>query len=197
MPSPEPPTLAQTHRSALLVVAADAIAAGLDTGTPLEPVLDGFPPELRAIRATFVTLKREGELRGCIGSSNPSRPLVLDVAVNAFGAAFRDPRFPALSQAERAGLEISISVLSEREEMAFASQADLQGQLRPGIDGLLMELDQHRGTLLPSVWAMLPAATFLLQLKRKAGLADDFWSDRIRISRYTAESFSAPSHARN
>ena len=106
----------------------------------------------------------------------------------AYGAAFRDPRFPALSLPEREGLAISISVLSEREEME--SEEDLLGQLQPGVDGLLMEADHHRGTLLPSVWAVLPdSATFLRQLKRKAGLADDFWSDTLRISRYTTESF--------
>ena len=151
-------------------------------------MVEWFPEEIQVVRATFVTLKSNGELRGCIGSPNPVRQLVADVAINAYGAAFRDPCFPALSLPEREGLAISISVLSEREEME--SEEDLLGQLQPGVDGLLMEADHHRGTLLPSVWAVLPdSATFLRQLKRKTGLADDFWSDTLRISRYTTESF--------
>ena len=190
MLSPDSPTFPESQRNDLLLVAAHSIDHGLDVGAPLEPVVAEYPAQVQATRATFVTLKRDGALRGCIGSSNAARPLVADVAFNAFGAAFRDPRFPPLTAPERAGLGISISVLSEREQMEFASEEDLVQQLRPGIDGLLIESDQNRGTLLPSVWATLPeAATFLLQLKRKAGLADDFWSDSIRISRYTAESF--------
>ena len=74
--------------------------------------------------------------------------------------------------------------------MTFASEEDLLRQVRSGVDGLLMEMDHNRGTLLPSVWAAVPeAAVFLRQLKRKAGLAEDFWSERLRVFRYTAESF--------
>ena len=190
MPFSEPAAFSTNDRGTLLEVAGQSIDRGLEVGVALEPAVERYPEEIQVVRATFVTLKSNGELRGCIGSPNPVRQLVADVAVNAYGAAFKDPRFPALSLPEREGLAISISVLSDREEMEFESEEDLLGQLRPGVDGLLMESDHHRGTLLPSVWAVLPdSPTFLRQLKRKAGLADDFWSDTLRISRYTTESF--------
>ena len=190
MHSPESAGIAAAHRTALLQVAGQSIDCGLAQGAALEPAVEDYPLQLQAVRATFVTLKAAGALRGCIGSPNPIRPLVADVAINAHGAAFRDPRFAPLVVPERDGLAISISVLSEREEMTFVSEEDLLRQVRPGVDGLLMEMDHNRGTLLPSVWAAVPeAAVFLRQLKRKAGVAEDFWSERLRVFRYTAESF--------
>jgi AmmeMemoRadiSam system protein A len=145
---------------------------------------------LREPGACFVTLHRDGQLRGCIGSMIAHRPLLEDVQANARAAAFRDPRFPPVEVWELAELNIEVSVLSSLESMEFDSEEDLLAQLRPGVDGLLLEFDGHRGTFLPAVWQTLkePRA-FLDKLKVKAGLSESFWSPEIRIERYVTHSW--------
>ncbi|UHD15218.1 AmmeMemoRadiSam system protein A [Thiocapsa bogorovii] len=174
----------------LLGVAARSIEHGLNQGSPLEPDPRDYPDALQAERATFVTLEIHGALRGCIGMLEAIRPLVLDVAHNAFAAAFRDPRFPPLTRAELPRIEIHISVLTPPQTMRFSSEADLLGQIRPGIDGLILEDRGRRGTFLPSVWEQLPdPREFLEHLRYKAGLPGGYWSDTLAVSRYTTESF--------
>jgi uncharacterized protein len=185
-------TCAAVEQATLLQVALASIESGLETGSPLQVKPDTCPPALSGRRASFVTLKHDGVLRGCIGSLAPVSSLVEDVARNAFGAAFRDPRFPALTAAELQNLEIGISVLGPTESVEFGSEAELLGILRPGIDGLVLQEGRHRGTFLPAVWESLPKpADFLNHLKQKAGLPGDYWSDNLEIERYTTESFSA------
>jgi AmmeMemoRadiSam system protein A len=179
------------ERRALLDVARDSIAAGLATGRPLAPDPGAFPDALRALRTSFVTLHRAAALRGCIGGLEPLRPLVADVAEHAFAAAFRDPRFPPLAEEELADLALEISVLSPLEPLAFESEDALLAQLRPGVDGLVIEVDGRRATFLPAVWGeMADAREFVSELKRKAGLAAGFWSPALRARRYTVESLS-------
>jgi len=116
------------------------------------------------------------------------RPLAEDVVQNAFAAAFGDPRFPPVTEPEVDKLDIHISVLSPLEEMHFASEADLLRQIRPGIDGLVLEDGPYRGTFLPAVWESLPdKRDFLRHLKIKAGLPPDYWSNTLRVWRYTTE----------
>ncbi len=177
------------ERQALLRVVTDSIAHGLRAGEPLQPNVNAYPPPLREARATFVTLHLHGRLRGCIGTLQAQRPLVADVAYNAFAAAFRDPRFPPVTLGEHVLLESHISVLSSAQPMQFTDEADLRRQIRPGIDGLILADRGRRGTFLPSVWEQLPdVATFLTHLKRKAGLPEDYWSSTLTVERYTAES---------
>jgi AmmeMemoRadiSam system protein A len=178
-------------QAALLVVAQRSIETGVRTGEPLSVDPDEFPPELREQRATFVTLRRAGELRGCVGALVASRPLVADVAHSAFSAAFRDARFPALNAAELDELEIHISVLSALEPIPVRDEADLLDQIRPGVDGLVLRDGTHHGTFLPAVWKTLPdPRNFLRELKHKAGLPPDGWSERWEVLRYTVESIS-------
>ncbi len=155
-----------------------AIVFGLDTGQAPHVVADGnVPPLLAAPGAAFVTLRRGGALRGCIGSPVARRPLVVDVVEHAFNAAFRDPRFPRLGLLELAGLELSVSVLTPPEPMRFADEADLLAQLRPGVDGLIIEDAGRRSLFLPSVWEEMPdPRQFLSTLKVKAGLAAEHFS---------------------
>jgi len=149
------------------------------------------PDELLEERATFVTLTLNGQLRGCIGMLEACRPLAEDVAENAVSAAFRDPRFPPLSRDEFEDLKISISVLSPPEEMTFSSEEDLKEKIRPGIDGLILQEGFQKGTFLPSVWEELPETElFFEHLKLKAGLPAGYWSDTLRVFRYTADYFS-------
>jgi len=176
----------------LLKLAEASIRHGLEHGRPLKPVLAEYEPALQQPGACFVTLKREGELRGCIGSLAAYRPLLEDVAENAYAAAFSDPRFYPLQAAELHGLEMHISILGEAEPMQFRSENDLVEQLRPGIDGLIIEEGFRRGTFLPSVWEQLPEAReFLHHLKLKAGLPVNYWSETVQVSRYTTHGFGA------
>ena len=180
----------EQQRAELLIVAKTSIWHGLNHGKPLLPALENYDPELREYRASFVTLHKQGQLRGCIGSLKALRPLVEDICENAYAAAFNDPRFPALQQAELEELEISISVLTPASEMSFESEQDLLEQIRPGVDGLIMQEGNRRGTFLPSVWEQLPdPVEFLQHLKLKTGLSMDYWSDTIRVSCYQTESF--------
>jgi len=173
-------------RQALLQIARQSIEAGL-AGKRHEPEPADFSADLQREGASFVTLNKDGALRGCIGTLEAYRPLVMDVAANAYAAAFRDPRFPGLRPAEFELIEYHISVLTAPEPMQVESEQDLLAQLRPQVDGLVIEEGYRRGTFLPSVWEQLPdPREFLSHLKRKAGLPPNYWSDQIRISRYTS-----------
>ncbi len=180
--------LAQENQDILLNIARASISNGLRQGQPLPIRLEDYPPVLQAPRASFVTLQINDQLRGCIGSLEAVRPLVEDVAENAFAAAFRDPRFPPVSDREFDQLDYHISILSPSKPLEFESENDLLKKLRPGIDGLILEKRGQRGTFLPSVWESLPSPRqFLAQLKVKAGLPADYWSDSIKVERYTVE----------
>ena len=136
--------------------------------------------------ATFVTLMYEGGLRGCIGSLESRRTLLADVRANAVAAAFRDPRFPPLTAREFAATSVEVSLLSPSARMAVVDEADLLAQLRPGVDGIVLECGHRRATFLPQVWESLPEPRqFLAALKVKAGLAADFWSAELGFARYS------------
>jgi AmmeMemoRadiSam system protein A len=189
--SPELEFLPELDRHLLLQVARDSIRHGLDEGRTLPVRPEDYPERLRAVRATFVTLQRHGELRGCIGHLEAVQTLVRDVAENAWSAAFRDPRFPPLAAREMEDLHLHISILTPPQPLTFRSEADLVGQIRPGVDGLILQDGPARGTFLPSVWQSLPRVEdFWTQLKHKAGLSPHHWSEGLRVYRYETESFS-------
>lgn len=183
-------SLSHEERGILLKVARQSIQFGLHEQRPLQVDTTGYPEALRPLRATFVTLQQAGKLRGCIGTLEARSPLVQDVADHAFAAAFEDPRFSPVKKEELPELQIHISVLSPSEPLHFSSEEELLLQLRPGVDGLILHLGQRRATFLPAVWTSLPDPyIFLAQLKQKAGLPIDFWSDELQVERYTTESF--------
>ncbi|HMA51625.1 MAG TPA: AmmeMemoRadiSam system protein A, partial [Magnetospirillaceae bacterium] len=172
----------------LLALARQAIERRLsDRRPPLElPLL----PELQEKGASFVTLHKDGHLRGCIGSPVAWRPLAEDVADNAVRAAFSDPRFPPMGADEMFRVKLSLSLLTTPEPMQFADEADLLSQLRPGIDGLIIEDQGRHALFLPAVWAQLPdAVDFLGHLKHKAGLPEDHWSSHFHASRFAADEY--------
>jgi len=181
-------SLNNEHQKQLLALAKSSIAHGLQTGRPLKIHLADFPPELLETRATFVTLQQHKQLRGCIGMLQAVRPLAEDIAENAFSAAFKDPRFPPLQADELDDLEIHLSILTPAEPIAFTSEQDLLDKLQPGIDGLILEEGHRRGTFLPAVWESLPEPRqFLKNLKQKAGLPANYWSDKVKVYRYRAD----------
>ena len=166
---------------ALLASARHAIAGEL--ALPADE-----PPAHAALSrpgATFVTLFWRGELRGCIGSLQATRELGVDVRENARAAAFQDPRFAPLSAAEYAATSVEVSLLSATESLRFDSESELRARLRPGVDGVTLELDARRATFLPQVWEVLPEPRdFLAALKHKAGFPVDFWSPRLNVALY-------------
>lgn len=179
--------LSEAQKQALKNLALASIKHGLDEGKPLDvDEFDNAGVELPTFQAaTFVTLKKGGQLRGCIGSLIARRPLCEDIADNAFAAAFRDHRFSAVTEDEIDDIDISVSLLTTPEPMSFTSEEDLIAQLQPGQDGLILSAGTNRGTFLPSVWEDLPdSASFLAHLKLKAGLPADYWSGNIKIERY-------------
>lgn len=175
----------------LLAVARASVAHGLDHGRPLPVAAADYPDALRDERACFVTLNRGGRLRGCIGSIEARRPLIEDLAENAYKSAFEDPRFAPLVHAELDELEIKISVLSVPEAMHVNSESELIGELEPGVDGLVIDDGYHRATFLPSVWEELTGPQeFLEHLWFKAGLLPHEWPTRLRCWRYHCENFA-------
>jgi AmmeMemoRadiSam system protein B/AmmeMemoRadiSam system protein A len=136
--------------------------------------------------ACFVTLTRHGNLRGCIGTLQAHRKLLEDVKTNAKAAAFLDPRFEPLTATEFQSTLVEVSLLSPSEPLSFASEEEAIAALRPGIDGVVLQYGQHRGTFLPQVWEQLvEPREFLAHLKRKAGLSPDFWAGGMQLARYT------------
>lgn len=185
----------EQDRARLLAIARGSIAAGLRVGSALEIDPQAERPPLRKPGAAFVTLTIAGQLRGCIGSLEPTdaRSLAEDVSDNAFAAAFRDPRFPALTEAELTETRISLSVLGAKQPLACQSEDELLAALRPRLDGVILQAGRRRGTFLPSVWEQLPhPQDFLLHLKRKAGLMPDEWPADLLVWRYRTHSFGEP-----
>jgi AmmeMemoRadiSam system protein A len=178
------PQASEVHErgASLLAIARGAIAAALgEVGPSCESAA-----WLEEKGASFVTLMQRGQLRGCVGSLSAERALRRDVERNARAAAFRDPRFAPLSHSEYSETLIEVSLLSPLEPIAFESESHALAQLRPGVDGLVLESGRRRSTFLPQVWEQLPEPlAFLAQLKHKAGLPPGFWVPDLKLSRYT------------
>lgn len=134
--------------------------------------------------ATFVTLRwKSGDLQGCIGSLEPERPIVDDVAHNAIAAGTRDPRTTPCKLADVDHLDVELSILSPLEPIA--SEADI----RVGVDGIVLVHEFRRATFLPVMWERLPdVKTFMGELRRKAGLPRDF-AGQVQLMRYTVDKF--------
>jgi AmmeMemoRadiSam system protein A len=167
----------------LLALARESLAAAFGLG-PANPTI-GAEPWLAEPGATFVTLTKNGQLRGCVGTLRAYRPLLEDVRENARAAAFSDPRFPPLAAAELREIAVEVSLLGPPVPLDFGSEAEALARLRPGRDGVIFEYRGARSTFLPQVWEHLPdPRSFLAQLKHKAGLPPDFWSPEIRLWTY-------------
>ena len=159
------------HRPALLKSVAPTLRYALRHGKAPAVDLAKVPAPLHRHAATFVTLRRGKDLRGCIGTVDPVRPLAVDVVENTYGAAFKDPRFGPLQRTELTDLTASIALLSTPSAMDFADEADLLNQLRENQDGLLLRSGQRRAVFLPQVWKNLTTPdAFLSHLKTKAGI---------------------------
>jgi AmmeMemoRadiSam system protein A len=181
-------------RRALLSAASRSIEVGLGLDEMAAPPAGDLCGVLAEPRSSFVTLTIAGHLRGCCGTLEPLRPLLLDVWGNAEASAFRDPRFPPLTAHEWVNCALEVSVLTPCERMAVVSEQQLLRELVPGRDGLVLQWHGTRATFLPKVWDQVAGPhEFLERLKRKAGLAGGFWDDELRFWRYETELVSAGS----
>lgn len=192
--APDGVRIGQESRAVLLRVARATIQEALSTQRRPRFDSDRWPapdPVLHEPGAAFVTLRSAGgDLLGCIGSLSARQPLIADVAEHAFDAAFRDPRFPAMTRERADGMVIDISVLSPTRPFPCAGYDDLLARVQVG-RGLVVATSRHRATFLPAVWEQLPEPrAFLSALWRKAGLAPGEWPAGTAIQVYDSEEFA-------
>ncbi|HEX9168832.1 MAG TPA: AmmeMemoRadiSam system protein B [Roseiarcus sp.] len=186
--------LAEADRELLLSVCMAGLGeATRNGGRPPALNPNGDSPPLSPWRATFVTLSEDKQLRGCIGSPAPRRPLIDDAIANTVQAGFADPRFPPLKESELAGLRLDISILSHPRPLPQGSESALVDALEPERDGLILGIGRRRALFLPSVWRQVPdARTFVRHLVAKAGLDSTHWPEGLQAARFRVESFGAP-----
>jgi len=183
--------LSDDERSFLLKLAREALVARVN-GRALAPLnLKELSPQLQELGATFVTLTKGGNLRGCIGSLEPYLSLAEDVREHAAAAALEDYRFPPVQPAEVADLEIEISRLTLPQALDYSGPVDLLEKIRAGSDGIIIKDGFHRATFLPQVWEKLPdKVTFLEHLCQKMGAPPDLWRrKKLQLFTYQVEEF--------
>lgn len=174
----------EEQRALMLDLAVSTIREGLRTGRRNIP--SDYPEFLQGPGASFVTLRRDGDLLGCIGALQPYQPLGRDIADHALAAAFDDPRFPPLDSLD--GVHVEISVLGPLKQFPASSYTDVVQRL-PRV-GAVVEASGRRGTFLPAVWEQLPTSQeFVAGLWRKAGLRPGDWPARLWT--YEVEEFGA------
>ncbi len=177
--------LTSAQQGELLRVARRTLEAALARGQ--RPAADRQDPALTEPRAVFVTLKKQGLLRGCIGCFEPDAPLIEQVQNMAIKAATRDPRFPPVRAEELKDIEITIEVLSPIRPVASPSE------IRVGEHGVIVVQGLRRGVYLPKVateqgWTREQMLTSLC--RKKAGISPNAWRDGAKLYVFTTQSFS-------
>jgi AmmeMemoRadiSam system protein A len=186
-----PDQLTSEERSVLLHLARQSLEKAVKG--EILPALDtnAIPSSLLAPGATFVTLTKRGELRGCIGALEAHQPLVEDVREHAVAAALQDYRFPPVQQEEISDIGIEISRLTTPQPLEYTGPDDLVSHLRPGVDGVVIRDGFRRATFLPQVWEKIPdPRVFLSYLCQKMGESPDLWMHKkLEVLTYQVEEF--------
>jgi AmmeMemoRadiSam system protein A len=189
--APPPASLTSQERNFLLQLARKTLQQVVTTGRMPTPDPYDFPDNLREKKGCFVTLKKNGQLRGCIGYIFPLEPLYKAVMDNACAAALKDRRFDPVQPEELEAIEIEISVLTVPQPLAFDSPTELLTRLRPNVDGVVLRIGGRQSTYLPQVWEQLPdKERFLSYLSAKAGCPPLAWKEPgTSVLTYQAEAF--------
>ncbi len=175
----------------MLEIARESIRRGLQTRQPLQVPTSECVGTLGERLGSFVTLSQQGRLRGCVGIVESKVPLAVNVATSAFNAAFHDARFTKLTAPELGLTQIEISVLSALRAIHVESEADLIATLKPHEDGLVIKDRDCHAVFLPKVWEKLPEPDrFVRELKCKAQLGANHWSETVCCYRFQTTSFA-------
>ncbi len=187
-----PGKLSFDEKRTLLQIARRSMieAVSREKVTPIQ--LENLPARLQQDGASFVTLTKEGELRGCIGTLEAYQPLALDVQEHAIAAALEDYRFNPVTPGELDQIEMEISWLSEPQDIDYDKPDSLPDHLRPGVDGVILQDGFRKATFLPQVWQQLPDPKyFLSHLCQKMGASADLWRRRkLQVKIYQVEEFN-------
>ena len=189
--SPISDPLSIEHKNILLVLARKSIELVVNNLPPLRINKEEYSPPLNQNGASFITLSRQGDLRGCIGALEAYQSLVEDVYEHASAAAINDYRFQPVTPGELESIHIEISRLTRPIPLSYKQPADLPGLLRPGTDGVILRDGFRRATFLPQVWGQLPdAQDFLTHLCQKMGVNGGLWRQKLlQVDIYEVEEF--------
>ncbi len=187
-----PDKLTADERAVLMRIARQSLEEGVKGNMPSPLDLASLPETLQAEGATFVTLTRKGELRGCIGALEAHQALAQDVQEHAVAAALQDYRFPPVSPEELPDIDIEISRLTPTRALEYDTPENLLKLLRPCIDGVVLKYGGRRATFLPQVWEKIPdPAVFLSYLCQKMGASPDLWQrKKLEVFIYEVEEFT-------
>lgn len=183
--------LSDDDKKILLDLARKSIQRILSSMPPIEFVKSKYSSILKENGASFVTLTKHGNLRGCIGALEPYQPLVQDVCEHAVAAAFSDYRFPPVQADEFFEILIEISRLTLPRIVDYKVPEDLLNLLKPNVDGVILQNGFNRATFLPQVWNKIPRTEeFLTQLCQKMGENGNLWKIKmLKVSIYQVEEF--------
>jgi len=181
--------LNEEEQKFLLNLARESLETYIREGRKIQPETDN--PKLKGEKGTFVTLEKNGQLRGCIGHIIAIQPLYLDVRDNAINAAVNDPRFRPVTEDELDDIEIEVSVLTKPEVIEADSPEEYLEKIKQGIDGIIIEYSGRSATYLPQVWEQIPdKEEFLEHLCEKAFLPSNCWRQKeVKIYKYRVQTF--------
>lgn len=179
--------LVRSHQSDLLRIAAQSVVNGFERGRSLRVLKNRYPQDFQQNAATAVNLYYDGALRGSASSTEAAKPLLEDIADNAYNAAFSDFRFVPLEQSQLKDAEITISILTRPQRIKFSDEDDLLSKINAGTDGLILRERSNKALFLPQVWETFRTPKeFFSHLKRNAGLSADYWSPTVKVWRFKA-----------
>ncbi|MFP4111741.1 MAG: AmmeMemoRadiSam system protein B [Candidatus Woesearchaeota archaeon] len=178
-------------RKFLIRLARNTIRSALDDTMPESPDEENISDILKEKRGCFVTLEKDGNLRGCIGSIMPHAKLYECVMSNAVNAALSDMRFDPLTEDELDEVKIQISKLTLPEVIEYESEEELLEKIEQGVDGVILRRGWKEATYLPTVWETIPdKKLFLTSLCQKGGFESTCWkSENIIVKTYAAETW--------
>lgn len=186
-PTSKKSSLDEDVKDQLLQIAMESVKAAVK-GT--KPSIGTIPKIGTQPYGVFVTLNKNGALRGCMGDLKGQTPLYKGIMENARNAALNDTRFDPVKIDELSSLEIEISILSKPEDVQYSSVQDLFNQIEEGKDGVILSKKGKSSTYLPQVWEDIPdKRQFFEELSRKAGLEKDAWKTAT-IQKYRVVKFS-------